>query len=48
MHTVPLLIVLSLCLGIAAWLFFLWSVKSGQYDDMEGPKHRMLDDEEDD
>jgi len=45
---VPILIVLSLCLGIAAWLFFLWSVKSGQYDDIEGPKHRMLDDEEED
>jgi cbb3-type cytochrome oxidase maturation protein len=45
---VPILIVLSLCLGVAAWLFFLWSVKSGQYDDIEGPKHRMLDDEEED
>jgi cbb3-type cytochrome oxidase maturation protein len=39
------LIVLSLALGLAAWLFFLWSVKSGQYDDPEGPKYRMLDDE---
>ncbi|HYQ81421.1 MAG TPA: cbb3-type cytochrome oxidase assembly protein CcoS, partial [Anaeromyxobacteraceae bacterium] len=28
------------------WLFFLWSVRSGQYDDPEGPKYRMLDDEE--
>jgi cbb3-type cytochrome oxidase maturation protein len=40
------LIVLSLALGLAAWLFFLWSVKSGQYDDPEGPKYRMLDDDE--
>jgi Cu2+-exporting ATPase len=31
---------------VAAWLFFLWSVKSGQYDDIEGPKHRMLDEDE--
>ena len=44
--TLSFLIVLSIALGIAAWLFFLWSVKSGQYDDVEGPKHRMLDDEE--
>ena len=40
------LILLSLALGVAAWLFFLWSVKSGQYDDPEGPKYRMLDDED--
>ena len=40
------LIVLSLALGVAAWLFFMWSVKSGQYDDPEGPKYRMLEDDE--
>ncbi len=40
------LIALSLALGVAAWLFFLWSVKSGQYEDPEGPKYRMLEDEE--
>lgn len=26
---------------IIAWVF-VWSVKSGQYDDMEGPAHRIL------
>lgn len=41
-----LLIGLSLALGIAAWLFFMWTVKSGQYDDPEGAKYRMLDDDE--
>ena len=47
--TVGLLVAISLALGLGAWLLFLWSVKSGQYDDIEGPKHRMLedDDEED-
>ena len=40
------LILLSLALGLGAWLAFLWSVKSGQYDDPEGPKHRMLDDDD--
>ncbi|MFL5261216.1 MAG: cbb3-type cytochrome oxidase assembly protein CcoS [Anaeromyxobacteraceae bacterium] len=40
------LILLSLALGVAAWLFFLWTVKSGQYEDPEGPKYRMLDDDD--
>ena len=40
------LIALSLFLGLAAWLFFMWSVKSGQYDDPEGPKYRMLEEDE--
>jgi cbb3-type cytochrome oxidase maturation protein len=41
-----ILIFLMLCVGLAWWLFFVWAVKSGQYEDVEGPKHRMLDDEE--
>jgi cbb3-type cytochrome oxidase maturation protein len=40
------LIGLSLALGVAAWLFFLWSVRSGQYEDPEGPKYRMLQDDD--
>ena len=43
--TLLLLIAASLALGIAAWLLFLWAVKSDQYDDVERPKHRMLDDD---
>ncbi len=46
MGTLGFLIVLSLLLGLGAWLAFLWSVRSGQYDDPEGPKYRMLDDDE--
>ncbi|MGE5699285.1 MAG: cbb3-type cytochrome oxidase assembly protein CcoS [Deltaproteobacteria bacterium] len=44
MRTVFLLIFISTVLGAGAWLLFLWAVRSGQYDDTEGPKHRMLDD----
>ena len=40
------LIILSLAPGLAAWLGFVWSVRSGQYDDPEGPKYRMLDEED--
>ena len=47
MDSLFLLIFLMLCMGFAGWMFFLWAVKSGQYDDIEGPKYRMLDDDED-
>jgi cbb3-type cytochrome oxidase maturation protein len=47
MGSVLLLIFLMFCIGFAGWLFFVWAVKSGQYDDVERPKYRMLDDDED-
>jgi len=47
-ETTLLLIAVSLALGFAAWLLFLWAVKSDQYDDVERPKHRMLDDDPED
>ena len=40
------LILGSLALGVGAWLLFVWSVRSGQYDDPEGPKYRMLEDDD--
>ncbi len=33
-------------LGLVSVLVFFWAVKSGQYDDMEGPAHRILDDDD--
>jgi len=47
MGSILLLVFLSLCAGLAAWLLFLWATRSGQFEDMEGPKYRMLDDDED-
>lgn len=47
MWTTFLLVFISIVLGAGAWLLFVWAVRSGQYDDMEGPKHRILDDEPD-
>lgn len=38
---IPLAVVLA---GVIAWAFF-WSVKSGQFDDLEGPAHRILMDD---
>jgi cbb3-type cytochrome oxidase maturation protein len=41
-----LLIPLGLVLvAVIAW-FFLWSVKSGQFDDLEGPGHSILMDDD--
>ena len=48
LKSIIILILLSLCIGTGAWLFFIWTVKRGDFDDVEGPKYRMLDDEEDD
>jgi len=33
-------------LGLISVLVFFWSVRNGQYDDMEGPAHRILDDDD--
>ena len=41
-----LLIFISTVLGIGAWLLFLWAARSDQFDDVEGAKHRMLDDDD--
>lgn len=42
-----MLIPLAIVLMIVAVVFFLWTVKSGQYDDLEGPAHRILMDDDD-
>ena len=34
-----------LLLGLAVWAFF-WAVGSGQFDDLEGPAHRILMDDD--
>ncbi len=47
LQSTVILIVLSLFLGAGAWLVFLWAVRTGEFDDPEGPKHRMLMDDED-
>ncbi len=39
-----ILVLLSLFLGAGAWLIFIWALHRGEFDDVEGPKHRMLDD----
>ena len=46
MEIIYLLIPLSLLLvGLIIWVFF-WAVRSGQFDDLEGPAHRILMDDD--
>lgn len=47
MNVLFLLIPISLIImGIAIWVF-LWAVRSGQFEDLEGPAHRILMDDDD-
>jgi cbb3-type cytochrome oxidase maturation protein len=47
MEIIYLLIPLSLLLvGLIVWLF-VWAIRSGQFDDLEGPAHRILMDDDD-
>jgi cbb3-type cytochrome oxidase maturation protein len=40
---IPLSLVLVFLIGAVFW----WSLKSGQFDDLEGPAHRILQDDDD-
>ena len=40
------LIPLALILGLIGLGAFVWSLRSGQYDDLDGAAHRILFDEE--
>lgn len=44
MFLVPLMLIL-VALGI---VLFSWAVRNGQYDDLDGPAHRILYDDDDD
>ena len=48
MTSILYLIGISLCLGGFALAAFLWSLRNGQYDDMEGAAARILFDDEPD
>jgi cbb3-type cytochrome oxidase maturation protein len=49
MNLLMFLIPVALGLGLAGLVAFLWSMKSGQYDDLDGAAQRILldDDPED-
>lgn len=48
MNQLLILIPVALLLGLAGLGAFLWSMRSGQFDDLDGAAHRILFDEDDD
>lgn len=47
MESLYLLIPLALVLVVIMVWIFLWAVKSDQFDDLEGPAHRIIMDDDD-
>ena len=48
MNNLFVLLPVALALGLGGLAAFLWSVRSGQYDDLDGAAHRILDDDDQD
>ena len=46
MEIIYLLICISVALVAVISCAFFWTVKSGQYDDLEGPRYRLLNDDD--
>lgn len=46
MNILIYLIPIALFLGFVGLIAFIWSLKSGQYDDLDGAAHRILIDDE--
>ena len=47
MEVIYLLIPLSLLFLVASIWFFSWAVRNAQYDDLQGPAHRIILDDRD-
>lgn len=46
MTSLLFLIPIALCMGLIGLLAFLWSVRSGQFEDLDGAGARVLFDDE--
>lgn len=46
MNVLVYLVPLALALGLAGLGAFVWSMKAGQFEDLEGAAHRILDDDD--
>jgi len=41
-----LLILFAIFMGCGGYLFFLWAVRDGQFDDCEQVKYQIMDDDD--
>ena len=41
-----LLIPIAVAMGLAALVAFLWALRSGQYEDLEGASQRILEEDQ--
>ena len=46
MSSIVILLPIALLLGLIGLGAFLWSLRTGQYDDVDGAAHRILLDDE--
>ena len=46
MSSIVILLPIALLLGLIGLGAFLWSLRAGQYDDVDGAAHRILLDDE--
>ena len=47
MNYLAVLVPLAILMGVVGLAAFLWSLRSGQYEDLDGAAERVLLDEED-
>lgn len=47
MEIIYLLIPLSIILVVLIIWVFIWAIRSGQFDDLEGPAHRIIMEDDD-
>lgn len=46
MNVLVYLVPLALMLGLLGLAAFVWSMRAGQFDDLEGASHRVLQDDD--
>ncbi len=46
MIAIVYLVAISLCLGASALFVFLWALKQGQFEDLDGAANRILFDDD--
>ena len=46
MSILPLLIIVSICLGLVGLAAFIWALRTGQFEDLDGDAERILLDED--